>query len=223
MRWILSCCLTLGGVLVAQAPFHIVAVERKGLPPYEAADRVYCLDGGQDRGLRVGDRLLAKRTGDRRACGHFWVTRVLPGQAETRYEPMESIYPMKGDLALLEVLKGIPDPGRLNPESLPVLSPPSATSKAPPREGLLFFLPQQAELSPAGVKKVELWVEAWGRAGQWGIQVPTTRALKPALQKQRAESLEAALRALGIQQVQLEMGPRTTEGKNDPAWIRHWD
>jgi hypothetical protein len=104
-----------------------------------------------------------------------------------------------------------------------VAPPPSPTPKAPPREGLLFFLPSQAELSPAGVKKLETWVAAWGREGQWGIQVPMVKASNSALQKQRTASLEAALRALGLEHVKVETDPRTTEGKNEPAWIRHWD
>ena len=124
-------CLALGGILDAQAPLHIAAVERRGPPPYEATDRIYCLDGGRDRGLRVGDRLLVKRIGDIRACGHFWVTEVRANQAEARYEPTDSTYPMKGDLAILEVLKWLPDPGRLNPEPLPV-PPPAPAEKARP-------------------------------------------------------------------------------------------
>jgi len=216
-------CLGLGCALGAQTPLHIVAVERRGPPPYESEDRVYCLDGGQDHGLRVGDRLLVKRTGEARAFGHLWVTEVRGNQAGARYEPMESTYPLKGDLAILEVLKRMPEAGHLNLDSLPLASPPATTPKAPPREGVLFFLPQQAELSPAGVKKLETWVEAWGRGGQWGIQVPTAKAIRPALQKQRIASLEAALRALGLEPVKVETDPRTTEGKNDPAWIRHWD
>jgi hypothetical protein len=216
-------CLGLGCALGAQTPLHIVAVERRGLPPYESEDRVYCLDGGQDHGLRLGDRLLVKRTGEARAFGHLWVTEVRGNQAGARYEPMESTYPLKGDLAILEVLMRIPEAGQLNLDPLPVASSPGSTPKAPPREGVLFFLPQQAELSLAGVKKLETWVEAWGREGQWGIQVPTAKAIRPALQKQRIASLEAALRALGLEHVKVETDPRTTEGKNDPAWIRRWD
>jgi hypothetical protein len=216
-------CLVLGGILGAQTSLHITGVERRGLPPYEIVDRVYCLDGGQDRGLRVGDRLIVKRAGENRVCGHLWVTKLRPDQAEARYEPMESTYPLKGDLAILEVLKRMPDVGRLDPDPLPVVPFPKATSQAPPREGVLFFLPQQSELSLAGVKKLEAWVEEWGRGGQWGILVPTAKAIKPALQKQRCISLEAALRALGIDHVKLEMDPRTLEGKYDPAWVRHWD
>ena len=216
-------CLGLGLGLGAQAPIHIVAVERTGLPPYESEDRVYCLEGGPDRGLRVGDRLLVKRTGEARAFGHLWVTEVRGGQARARYKPIETAYPMKGDLAILEVLKALPEAGRLDPDPLPVATPPGPASKAPPREGVLFFLPQQAALSPAGVKKLETWVAEWGRGGQWGIQVPMAKAIKPALQKQRIAALEAALRTLGLEQVKVETDSRTAEGKNDPAWIRHWD
>jgi hypothetical protein len=216
-------CLGLCGLLGAQAPLHIVTVEHTGPPPYESEDRVYGLDGGQDQGLRVGDRLLVKRTGDVRAIGHLWVTEVRGHRAGARYEPMEETYPMKGDLAILEVLKGLPEAVRLNADPLPVASPPGSTAKAPPREGVLFFLPKQAELSPAGVKKVEAWVQGWGREGQWGIQVPTAKASKPVLQKQRVASLEAILHTLGLEHVKVETDPRTTEGKNDPVWIRHWD
>ena len=63
MRW-LPLCLVLVSALGAQAPFHIIAVERRGLPPYESTDRTYALDGGQNRGLKVGDRLMVKRVGE---------------------------------------------------------------------------------------------------------------------------------------------------------------
>jgi hypothetical protein len=200
-----------------------VAVERRGLPPYEAADRIYCLDGGQQRGVRVGDRLAVKRAGEVRALGHLRVTEVRGDRAETHFESAGSIYPMKGDLAIPDELKWMPAAGLLNADPLPVAPAPKATPEAPPREGILFFLPQQAELSPAGLKKLEAWVEAWGAEGRWAVQVPTAKAVKPALQKQRAESLQAALRALGIEHVKLESEPRSTEGKYDPTWIRHWD
>jgi len=217
--------LSLGfaGVLGAQVPLHIVAVERKGLPPYEAADRIYRLDGGQNRGLRVGDRLLVKRSGEPRAIGHFRVVEVRGEQCETHFEPSGSTYPMKGDLVLREELKWPPLTGPLNADPLPRTLHPAATPEAPPREGLLFFLPQQADLSPAGLKKLETWVRDWGAGGRWAVQVPSAKALPAALQKRRAEALQAALRSLGVEQARVETEPRTTEGKYDPTWIRHWE
>ncbi len=108
-------------------------------------------------------------------------------------------------------------------EPLPVLSVPRPAAPAPPREGLLFFLPQNAELSPAGLQKLEGWVRAWGPGGRWAVQVPAAKGLRPALQKARAEALVAALTRLGIPEVQVQEEPRTTDGRYDPAWVRHWD
>lgn len=222
MRWFLI-CLGMASVLGAQVPFRIIAVERQGLPPYESQDRIYRLDGGQERGLRVGDRLSVKRTGDIRPLGRLRVIDVRGDRAGTTFEPVASAYPMKGDLALREELKWMPTARLLDPDPLPVVPPPDAATEAPPREGVLFFLPQRADLSLAGLKKLEAWVETWGAAGRWIIQVPTAKALKPALQKQRAETLQAALRSMGIERVKLDSEPRTAEGKFDPTWIRHWD
>lgn len=222
MRWLLV-CLGLVGVLHAQVSLHVVAVERQGPPPYEAADRIYRLDGGQNRGLRVGDRLIVKRAGEVTALGHLRVTLTHGDQSEARFEPSSSVYPMKGELALREELKWMPASPRLEADPMSVASPSRVVVEAPPREGILFFLPQQAELSPAGLKKLEGWVQAWGAGGRWAVQVPTAKAVKVALQKRRAEALQVALRALGIEPVPVQTEPRTTEGKYDPAWIRHWD
>jgi hypothetical protein len=222
MRWFLL-CLGLAGTLGAQTALRITAVERRGLPPYEASDRVYRLDGGQDQGLRVGSRLVVKRPGETGTLGRLCVVEVHPDQAVARLEPRATFAPMKGDLALPEEKKELPTVGAGDTERLPSIEPPLPSPEAPPREGVLFFLPQQAELSQAGLKKLEGWVEQWGAEGRWAIQVPAAKALAPALQQQRAEALLAALRALGIREAKLETGPRTVEGKYDPTWVRHWD
>jgi hypothetical protein len=222
MRWFLL-CLGLVGALGAQVPLHIIGVERQGLPPYDTPDRIYRLDGGQERGLRVGDRLLVKRTGELRAFGQLRVVEVRGDHAATTFEPAADTYPMKGDLAFRQELKWMPGAGRLIPDPLPIPPPPRATLEAPPREGILFFQPQRADLSPAGLKKLEAWVEEWGAEGRWAVQVPVVKAVKPTLQKARAEVLQGALRAMGIERVKLETEPRAVEGKYDPAWIRHWE
>jgi hypothetical protein len=222
MRWF-PLCLGLVGALGAQAPLHIVSVERRGLPPYESADRTYGLDGGLDRGLKVGDRLLVKRIGQALPLGHLRVTEVRGERSGASFESEGAGYPMKGDLAIREELLRIPEVTRLKVEPIPLAPVPRPAAVAPPREGILFFLPQRADLSPAGLKKLETWIQEWGPGGRWVVHVPSAKALKPALQKLRAETLQAALHSLGIEQATLETQPRTTEGKYDPAWIRHWD
>lgn len=213
----------LAGALGAQVPHRILAVERKGLPPYEAADRIYRMEGGQDRGLRVGHRLAFRRPGDARTLGHFRVIAVRETEAEARFEPAGAAYPFKGDLAWREDLARLPIFSIPDPDPFPLLARPNQAAGPPPQEGLIFFLPQRADLSPVGHQKLQAWVEAWGVTGRWVVQVPVTKALKSALQKQRAESLQAELRTLGIERAELETDPRTAEGKYDPAWIRHWD
>lgn len=222
MRW-LPLCIVLVSALGAQAPLHIISVERRGLPPYEAADRTYGLDGRHARGLKVGDWLIVKRIGEVMPLGHLRVTEVRGDRAGASFEPAGAGYPMKGDLAIREELLRIPEVTRLSVEPIPLAPAPRPAALAPPREGVLFFLPQRAELSPAGLKKLETWIQAWGPGGRWAVHVPTAKALKPALQNLRAEALQAALHALGIEQATVETQPRTADGKYDPAWIRHWD
>ena len=205
------------------SPMQIVAVERRGPPPYAVVDRIYCVNGGRGRGLQVGDRLTVKRVGEAGAIGHLRVTAVGSDRSEGHFVPSYSTYPMKGDLVLREEQRPVPEVPRLDAEPLPTLAAPLRATEAPPREGLIFFLPQKGELSLAGLRKLEAWVADWGTGGRWAVQVPTAKALNPALQKERAESLSAALRALGIAHVTIETEPRTVKGKYDPAWIRHWD
>lgn len=222
MRWCLL-CLALTGALGAQTPIRVAAVERRGLPPFEPADRIYRLDAGKARGLRVGDRLLAKREGEPLALGHLQVIEVQAGHAEARFDPVSSVYPMIGDLALLRPLAWMPAGPELNPDPLPVPGAALRSATAPPREGLLYFLPQRADLSPVGQAKVGAWVEAWGPGGRWVVQVPTAKGVNAVLQQQRIDALLAALRACGVDAAVVERSPRTAEGKHDPAWIRHWD
>lgn len=214
-------CLT--ATLGAQAALRIVAVTRKGLPPYQLADRIYRLEGAETEALRVGQRLQVRREGRPQALGHLCVTEVQAGGAEATFQPSGALYPMKGDtawLVLLPPLPEVPGPG-IDPAPLPAGH--SNLAEAPPREGLLYFLPQQSDLSPAGREKLQTWVAAWGTGGRWAVQLPATPALSPALQLRRAGTLQQALRTLGIPQAAVETGARTAEGRYDPAWIRHWD
>lgn len=211
------------GLLRAQAPLRIIAVERRGLPPYEQGERVYVVDGGRERGLRPGARLLVKRPGSP-PLGHLRLEEVRADRAEARFEPAGTASPMKGDLVFREELRALPEGSGLDPGFLPGVPSPLPGAQAPPREGLLFFLPQRADLSPAGLRKVEAWVRAWGPGGRWSVQVPSAKGLRPALQAQRGETLREVLRSLGVVgEVALESAPRGAEGPHDPAWVRHWE
>ncbi len=221
----LGACLIFGPALArtAQAPFPIVDVVEKGLPPFRPGDRIYLLDGGREQGLRPGVRLAVRRTGDPRLLGWLQVTEVGATQSEARLEREGPTYLLKGDLAWRKDLEALPVVPRFDEERLAVPPIPERGTEAPPREGLLFFLPQRDDLSPAGLRKLVEWVAAWGAGGRWAVQVPAAKGLSPELQHRRAETLRTALQAQGVTRVEVDEAPRHDEGKYDPAWVRHWD
>lgn len=213
--------LGLASALGAQAGLTVVAVVRQGPPPYEAADRIYILEGSP--APQVGDRLAVHRPGVRGILARLRVTALRDGRAEARLVlPLEQS-PMRGDLATPDITAHLPALTAPVYQPLPVLTAPRAQAQPPPREGLLFFLPQRSDLSLAGMKKVETWVEAWGTGGHYVIHMPTAKALRAELQKDRIEALRAALRTVGIAEATVDTTPRTAEGRNDPAWIRRLD
>ena len=175
------------------------------------------------RALSLGARLSVRRPGEAVRVGHLRVIEVEAKRSATKFEPEGDHYPMKGDVAILVEPWRVPELKSLDPDPIPAAESPRSPATASPTEGVLYFLPQRAELSPAGLSKVETWVRAWGPGGHWVAHVPASKALKPELQRQRAESPQAALRAFGVENVNLETHPRTAEGKYDPTWIRHWD
>lgn len=222
MRWPSMILLLACGTLGAEGPFRVVAVVRRGPPPYEPAGRIYRLDGGLARGLRAGARLAVRREGTRSPLGHLKVVAVREGEAEATFTSAGG-QPMKGDTAWPVVLEALPALSGPPPDPPPFPSAPRLVPEAPPREGLLYFLPQRADLSPAGRQKLRAWVRSWGVGGRWMVQVPAGQALSPSLQAQRAGALLEALRALGVEAVVLETRPRPAEGTFDPVWVRHWD
>ncbi len=208
-----------------QAPLRILAVERRGMPPYEeGAPRLYRLDGGENRGLQVGDRLQIRRVGEG-FLGHLKVVEVRAEWAMAALEANAVGYPLRGDMVIREELAPLPALPQF--QDRPPLAAPApakgSSAEAPPQEGLLWFLPVSRELSPAGLGKLAGWVQAWGTGGRWTVQIPEDDRVAEAMREARFESLKEALLRLGVQEVAREGGDRKAEGANHPAWVRRWD
>ena len=77
--------LGLASALGAQEALRVVAVVRQGLPPYEAADRIYVLEGAP--APQVGDRLTVRRPGVRGILARLRVTALHDGRTEARLVP----------------------------------------------------------------------------------------------------------------------------------------
>ncbi|HJW32142.1 MAG TPA: hypothetical protein VJ505_02140 [Holophagaceae bacterium] len=224
MRFLLLVLLLLGP-LGAQAPLRILSVERRGMPPYEdSAPRLYRLDGGENRGLHLGDRLQIRRTGEG-YLGHLKVVELRAEWALASLEPNAMGYPLRGDMVIREELS--PIPGTPAFPDRPLMQPPApakgSSAEAPPQEGLLWFLPVSRELSPAGLGKLAGWVQAWGATGRWAVQLPDDDRVAEAMREARFHALKEALEHLGVHGVERQGGARPQEGANHPVWIRRWD
>ncbi|HJV89303.1 MAG TPA: hypothetical protein VJ623_03280 [Holophagaceae bacterium] len=209
----------------AQAPLRILSVERRGVPPYEeTTSRLYRLDGGENRGLHLGDRLQIRRLGEG-YLGHLKVVEVRAEWAMAALEANALSYPLRGDMVIREDLPALP-PLPAFPEGPPLPAPAPAkgsSPEAPPQEGLLWFLPTSRDLSPAGLAKLAGWVQAWGASGRWAVQLPEDARVAEAMQEARFEVLREALAKLGVQEVQRLGGTRIQAGANHPVWIQRRD
>lgn len=119
----LSLCLTLP--LAASPSLRVVAVERKGLPPFEDDRRVYRLEGEEAARLRPGDLLQLARTGDPRDPGRLKVIALEGGRVSALLETRGATYPLVGDQATARRMTPVP--------SLPVTAPLPDLALRPPR------------------------------------------------------------------------------------------
>lgn len=204
--------------LAAQTTFTIVAVERQGLPPYEDDRRLYRLDGGEERDLRPGDFLVFRKAGQG-VSGRMRVTEVRKGWSLAVLDAAPFGAPMKGDGVQKTILARLPGMPAPRPDLPKVVAVPLPGSEAPPREGLLWFLPASAELSLAGQAKLSAWVEAWGREGRWRVVVGTARTAPEALRQARGRVLAELLHQAHVE-AEVLLEDRGADGPNHPAWIQ---
>lgn len=219
-RQVLPLLLLLATRLIAGGPVRVLAVIRKGLPPFPEDGRLYVLDGGRASGLTAGMLLRVRRPGDPRLLGWLQVVDTGPDRAEARQVAPGATYLLRGDEAAASPLPALP-PVELPAGSLPGRPEgPHAAPPPPPWEGALFFLPGRDDLSPAGRRKLAGWVADWGRGGRWTLQVPASGTLPADLRRRRIAVLQAALQGLGVPQARVDDRSRAGSGRFDPVWVQ---
>lgn len=215
----------------AAPPLQVVGVVRTGLPPFEDGERLYRLEGETCQALRVNEFLTLRRAGERRQPGRLQVVVVKDGYALARLAAAGETYPLKGDRAVrheqILPLPGLPlrmsggpavPAGDLAPR-MPKLAVPANPSKKGIRRDSIFFLKGSPELSPAARVKLRSWVDAWGRDGRWALLVPAVPGLSEAVSRARVEALRAALKGLGVKDVELRAEPPGPLARHDAIHI----
>jgi hypothetical protein len=150
-----------------------------------------------------------------------------PGFAMAKERRPGADFPMKGDLAVprepVRTLPALPAPGRPLPPAelaaslvpaspaLPV-PPPGAAHREP-----IFFLPEQAVLTPAAKAKLKTWVAAWGRAGRWVLAQPPAEP-SPLVQA-RITALRDELNRLGVPRIELGSAEQAPPGKYPAVFV----
>ena len=139
--------------------------------------------------------------------------------------PLSASFARPATLALpvplepLRSLPSLPGPGRAlgssvsRPAILALPVPPPAGAHREP----IFFLPDQAILTPAARSKLKAWVAAWGRAGRWALALPPS--LPSPLNEARITVLREELTRLGVATVELGSAEQAPPGKYPAVFV----
>lgn len=192
----LSLCLTLP--LAAGAGLRVVAVERKGLPPFEDDRRVYRLEGEEAAGLRPGDVLQLVRPGDPRDPGRLKVADREGGQVSAYLDTRGSTYPLIGDQAVLRRMGAVP--------ALPPTRPLPDLALHPPRLAPPASPPVAAAAPARPAEPVRARIESENHASTPAVQPVAGRHESifflegdGSLSPKGREKLQAAVRAWGAE------------------------
>ena len=216
------CLCLMTAALQAGPPLAVVQVVRQGLPPYEDDQRLYRLEGDGCDQLRPGRVVLLVRPREARSLGQLEVVSASPGFALAKLRKAGATFPMKGDLAVprepLRTLPGLPGAG----QPLAPAGPPGECAQPVPSPGAahrepIFFLPEEAILTPGAKAKLKAWVAAWGRAGRWVLALPPDAA--PPLSGDRVTALREELGRLGVRAVEVGAAAAEPPGKYPAVFV----
>ena len=81
----------------------------------------------------------------------------------------------------------------------------------------IYFIKEDATLSPGAYAKLKLWVRTWGTGGRWFLECPE---LAGALTAQRVSALRTELQRLGVGSLETVALPEEPESRYDPVYVK---
>lgn len=235
MKGLLALFISLG-LLQAGQPLHVACVVRQGLPPYEEeSQKFYRLEGDGCESLNIGELISLARPAEKRRIGRLKVTVVKGSYALAIVESPGETFPLRGDLVVrqekLLQLPALPEPTAevlatdvgvhepQVPEEVKRLPSMSAAEVAASKREPIYFLKDDAHLSPGALRKLAGWVEAWGKEGLWFLAFPAQPSPSSELCRSRAEALKTELKQLGVERVEEHVLPTTEPGPYQAVYV----
>ena len=209
-------------------PLTVTRVVRDGPPPYDGQERLYQIEGDGVDLLGLGEILYLHRAQDERVMPRLEVVVAMPDHVLARVDSAGDTFPMLGDVAwprgaaeALPQLPGLADVDVLAQAQPPALSLPSPAPLGDPathREPL-YFLQGESRLTPAGLAKLQAWVQAWGTGGRWFLACPPWPGESVDVTSARLVVLTQELKRLGVAQPEVRTPMDPVAGKFPLVYI----
>jgi hypothetical protein len=132
-----------------------------------------------------------------------------------RLGPHRSLKPLQPPVVAAPALKPLIKPVVAEPAVLK--PPPLVVHPVESRRQVLYFLKQDASLSPGAYAKLKLWVQEWGSDGQWIVAAPGGG--DAVLSQERIRVIKEELLKLGVGALEVRPSPQETPGKYETVYV----
>jgi len=141
---------------------------------------------------------------------------VLPTQKPEEALPRSSTLAVSKPIR--ELTPSVPKPVLPAP-SAPAWVPSPSSEPVASHSQPIYFLKENASLSPGAVEKLKKITATWGLKDRWVLGYPGNAGLIPSLQQERLGALRGELQRLGVETPELRVMPPEPAGRYDVIYV----